>query len=72
MKIVRKLQIREDIKKGVYVENLKEVEVTSARDVMQQLIQVYKTSTHMLFIISTSNIWISIVLFSNIVFQLIE
>ncbi|BFG34982.1 hypothetical protein CerSpe_212560 [Prunus speciosa] len=33
------LQIREDIKKGVYVENLKEVEVTSARDVMQQLIQ---------------------------------
>lgn len=56
MKIVRKLQIREDIKKGVYVENLKEVEVTSARDVMQQLIQVYKTSTHMLFIISTSNI----------------
>ncbi|XP_070664320.1 kinesin-like protein KIN-12E isoform X2 [Malus domestica] len=33
------LQIREDIKKGVYVENLKEVEVTSARDVIQQLIQ---------------------------------
>ncbi|XP_059429702.1 kinesin-like protein KIN-12E [Corylus avellana] len=33
------LQIREDTKKGVYVENLKEVEVTSARDVIQQLIQ---------------------------------
>lgn len=34
------LQIREDSKKGVYVENLKEIEVTSARDVLQQLIQV--------------------------------
>ncbi|KAJ0839214.1 putative plus-end-directed kinesin ATPase [Helianthus annuus] len=33
------LQIREDTKKGVYVDNLKEVEVTSARDVIQQLIQ---------------------------------
>ncbi|KAJ9189117.1 hypothetical protein P3X46_000448 [Hevea brasiliensis] len=33
------LQIREDMKKGVYVENLKEIEVTSARDVIQQLIQ---------------------------------
>ncbi|PIA59749.1 hypothetical protein AQUCO_00400565v1 [Aquilegia coerulea] len=33
------LQIREDAKKGVYVENLKELEVTNARDVMQQLIQ---------------------------------
>ncbi|OIW04046.1 hypothetical protein TanjilG_24157 [Lupinus angustifolius] len=33
------LQIREDSKKGVYVENLKEVEVTNARDVIQQLIQ---------------------------------
>ncbi|KAI3450790.1 hypothetical protein Pfo_007455 [Paulownia fortunei] len=33
------LQIREDSKKGVYVENLTEVEVTSARDVIQQLIQ---------------------------------
>ncbi|KAI9073345.1 hypothetical protein K1719_044686 [Acacia pycnantha] len=33
------LQIREDSKKGVYVENLKELEVTSARDVIQQLIQ---------------------------------
>ncbi|KAI9080104.1 hypothetical protein K1719_037920 [Acacia pycnantha] len=32
-------KIREDTKKGVYVENLKEVEVTSARDVIQQLIQ---------------------------------
>ncbi|CAN0923363.1 Kinesin-like protein KIN-12E [Linum grandiflorum] len=33
------LQIREDVKKGVYVENLKEVEVSSARDVIQQLIE---------------------------------
>ncbi|KAI9197000.1 hypothetical protein LWI28_028928 [Acer negundo] len=33
------LQIREDTKKGVYVENLKEIEVTSARDVIHQLIQ---------------------------------
>ncbi|XP_028785616.1 kinesin-like protein KIN-12E [Neltuma alba] len=33
------LQMREDSKKGVYVENLKEVEVASARDVIQQLIQ---------------------------------
>ncbi|XWS71380.1 hypothetical protein CRYUN_Cryun03dG0133500 [Craigia yunnanensis] len=33
------LQIREDIKKGVYVENLKEIEVTNARDVIQQLVQ---------------------------------
>ncbi|KAJ6395517.1 hypothetical protein OIU77_020709 [Salix suchowensis] len=32
-------QIREDVKKGVYVENLKEIEVASARDVLQQLIQ---------------------------------
>ncbi|XP_073040513.1 kinesin-like protein KIN-12E isoform X1 [Primulina eburnea] len=33
------LQIREDTKKGVYVDNLTEVEVTSAREVIQQLIQ---------------------------------
>ncbi|XP_022973576.1 kinesin-like protein KIN-12E [Cucurbita maxima] len=33
------LQIREDSKKGIYVENLKEIEVTSARDVLQQLLQ---------------------------------
>ncbi|KAI3518429.1 hypothetical protein L1887_07173 [Cichorium endivia] len=33
------LQIREDTKKGVYVDNLKEIEVTTARDVIQQLIQ---------------------------------
>ncbi|CAL0321829.1 unnamed protein product [Lupinus luteus] len=32
-------KMREDGKKGVYVENLKEVEVTNARDVIQQLIQ---------------------------------
>ncbi|OIT33992.1 PREDICTED: kinesin-like protein KIN-12E [Nicotiana attenuata] len=33
------LQIREDTKKGIHVEDLREVEVTSARDVMQQLLQ---------------------------------
>ncbi|CAN1251707.1 Kinesin-like protein KIN-12E [Linum perenne] len=33
------LQIREDVKKGVYVDNLKEVEVSTARDVIQQLIE---------------------------------
>lgn len=33
------LQMREDLKKGVYVENLTEVETTSARDVMQQLLE---------------------------------
>ncbi|KAL8483435.1 hypothetical protein ACS0TY_026218 [Phlomoides rotata] len=33
------LQIREDTKKGIYVENVTEVEVTSARDVIQQLMQ---------------------------------
>uniref|UniRef100_A0A3Q7JQ73 Kinesin motor domain-containing protein n=1 Tax=Solanum lycopersicum TaxID=4081 RepID=A0A3Q7JQ73_SOLLC len=32
-------KIREDTKKGIHVEDLKEVEVTSARDVMQQLLQ---------------------------------
>ncbi|GFZ13069.1 P-loop containing nucleoside triphosphate hydrolases superfamily protein [Actinidia rufa] len=32
-------QIREDTKKGVYVDNLTEVEVTRARDVIQQLVQ---------------------------------
>lgn len=34
------IQIREDSRKGVYVENLKEVEVTNAREVLLQLIQV--------------------------------
>ncbi|KAK2979840.1 hypothetical protein RJ640_015451 [Escallonia rubra] len=33
------LQIREDSKKGVYVDSLREVEVSSARDVIQQLVQ---------------------------------
>ncbi|CAN4120124.1 unnamed protein product [Withania somnifera] len=33
------LQIREDIKKGIHVEDLMEIEVMSARDVMQQLLQ---------------------------------
>ncbi|XP_068651020.1 kinesin-like protein KIN-12E [Aristolochia californica] len=33
------VQIREDAKKGVYVENLTEIEVSSARDVIQQLVQ---------------------------------
>lgn len=34
------LQIREDAKTGVYVENLKEIEVKSVHDVVQLLIQV--------------------------------
>ncbi|KAJ3673243.1 hypothetical protein LUZ60_006617 [Juncus effusus] len=33
------LQIREDLKKGVHVENLKEHEVSSAKEAMQQLIE---------------------------------
>ncbi|CAO2825075.1 unnamed protein product [Amaranthus hypochondriacus] len=33
------LQIREDLKKGIHVENITELEVTSAREVMQQLLQ---------------------------------
>ncbi|PKA54345.1 Kinesin-like protein KIN12A [Apostasia shenzhenica] len=33
------LQIREDARKGIHVENLKEIEVSSPRDVIQQLIQ---------------------------------
>ncbi|KAL1192827.1 Kinesin-like protein KIN-12E [Cardamine amara subsp. amara] len=33
------LQLREDHKKGIHVENLKEIEVSSARDVIQQLMQ---------------------------------
>ncbi|XP_020576024.1 kinesin-like protein KIN-12G [Phalaenopsis equestris] len=33
------LQIREDARRGVYVENLKEYEVSSPKDVIQQLIQ---------------------------------
>lgn len=40
-------QIREDSKKGVYVENLKEMEVTNARDVIQLLVQVCNASTFM-------------------------
>lgn len=34
------LQIRENSKKEIYVENLKEIEVTSVRDVIEQLIHV--------------------------------
>ncbi|KAL0789892.1 hypothetical protein Bca101_006138 [Brassica carinata] len=33
------LQLREDHKKGIHVENLKEIEVSSARDVIQQLME---------------------------------
>ena len=43
------LQIREDVKKGIYVENLKEIEVASARDMLQQLIQVCKLPLHIVF-----------------------
>ncbi|KAK4408382.1 Kinesin-like protein KIN-12E [Sesamum angolense] len=37
-------KIREDSKKGIYVENVTEVEVSSARDVIQQLIQMVSCS----------------------------
>lgn len=70
------LQIREDTKKGVYVENLKEIEVTSARDVIQQLIQVYNTFIIILFysyntfiicsFINAASIFYSNVVLSNI------
>ncbi|KAF5930199.1 hypothetical protein HYC85_031072 [Camellia sinensis] len=44
------LQLREDTKKGVYVDNLTEVEVTCARDVIQQLVQWESQGvTHHLF-----------------------
>ena len=56
------LQIREDTKKGVYVENLKEVEVTSARDVIQQLTQVYNP-----FIICSFFFFLISIVYSNIV-----
>lgn len=49
------VQIREDIKKGVHVENLTELEVTSARDVIQQLVQVFKPfSESVFFLISVA------------------
>lgn len=70
------LQIREDTKKGVYVENLKEIEVTSARDVIQQLIQVYNTFIIIFFysyitfiicsFINAASIFYSNVVLSNI------
>jgi hypothetical protein len=41
-------QIREDNKKGVYVENIKEVETANARDVIQLLVQVCHASTYTL------------------------
>lgn len=34
------------MKKGIHVENITELEVTSARDVMQQLLQVTALSTN--------------------------
>jgi len=59
------LQLREDTKKGVYVENLKEIEGASARDVIQQLIQVYNTFIICSFINDASIVYSNIVL-SNI------
>jgi len=44
-------QIREDSKKGVYVENLKEVEVGNARDVIQLLVQVFNAFTFTLLLV---------------------
>jgi len=37
-------QMREDVRKGVYVENLTEVEVNSVQDVIQLLSQVTSTT----------------------------
>lgn len=54
--IVVMLQLREDVKKGVYVENLKEVEATSARDVMQQLIQVLNIISYVLVYSAFENV----------------
>jgi hypothetical protein len=34
------LQLREDVKRGMHVENLTEHEVSNAREAMQQLIEV--------------------------------
>ena len=34
------IQIREDVKKGVHVENLTEHEISNAREALQQLIEV--------------------------------
>lgn len=39
-------QIREDLKTGVYVENLREVEVTCVQDVVQLLVQVSIIEPH--------------------------
>ncbi|KAL2331862.1 hypothetical protein Fmac_019443 [Flemingia macrophylla] len=51
------LQIREDSKKGVYVENLKETEVTYAREVIQLLIQACDDFIFALdFLFSTSTV----------------
>ena len=47
------VQIREDIKKGVHVENLTELEVTSARDVIQQLVQVFKRFFESAFVLTS-------------------
>lgn len=51
------VQIREDVKSGVYVENLTEEPVSSIKDVTQLLIKVFVTITtgviltHVLFIL---------------------
>ncbi len=39
------LQMREDVRKGVYVDNLTEVEVNSVQDVIQLLSQVAPTTS---------------------------
>lgn len=39
------LQMREDVRKGVYVDNLTEVEVNSVQDVIQLLSQVSPTTS---------------------------
>lgn len=49
------MQLREDVGKGVYVENLTEIEVTNVHDVVQLLLLVlYKTSLFMFNLISSN------------------
>jgi hypothetical protein len=44
--VLTQQQIREDLKTGVYVENLREVEVTCVQDVVQLLVQVSIIEPH--------------------------
>lgn len=47
---ILQLQLREDIKKGVYVENLSEFEVQTVADILKLLRQVADFSFHFKFV----------------------